>query len=105
MERVLSLPVVWSEDGGPTQPGRLDLTGDRLHFNGGSRSEPYSLDIALSRVESVRMARRPAERLGGRAALVVELRDGRRVSIASIDRVGTLLELAERLQQAIGLSP
>ncbi|MGD0714162.1 MAG: PH domain-containing protein [Gaiellaceae bacterium] len=105
MAGALSLPVVWSEDGGPTQPGRLDLTAERLHFDGGSRNEPYTRDIALSKIESVRIARRPVERLSGRSALVVELRDGRRVSIASLDRPGTLLEFAERLQQAIGLSP
>jgi len=100
----LSVPVVWSEDGGPPLPGRLDLTADSLHLSGGSRDEPRTRTVALAEVAAVRIARGAHERLIDRAALVVELRDGRRISIAGIDRPGTLHELAERLQRGARLS-
>jgi hypothetical protein len=104
MAGALSLPVVWSEDGGPASPGRLDLTADSLLFSGGSRDEPRTRTIALAEVAAVRIARGAGERLGERAALIVELRDGSRVSIADIHRPGTLHELAERLQRTVRLS-
>ncbi len=104
MAGALSLPIVWSEDGGPASPGRLDLTADSILLSGGSRDEPRTLTIALADVAAVRIARGADERLADRAALVVELRDGSRVSIADIHRPGTLHELAERLQRTVRLS-
>ena len=104
MAGALSLPVVWSEDGGPPLPGRLDLTADSLHLSGGSRDEPRTRTIALADVAAVRIARGAHERLTDRAALVIELRDGRRISVAGIDRPGSLHELAERLQRAVRFS-
>jgi len=85
-------------------PGRLDLTGDSLHLSGGSRDEPLTRTFALAEIAAVRIARGASERLIDRAALVVELHDGRRISITGIDRPGTLHELAERLQRAVRLS-
>jgi hypothetical protein len=104
MAGVLSVPVVWSEDGRPPLPGRLDLTAASLRLSGGSRDEPVTHTIALDEIVAVRIGRGAHERLAGRAALVVELRDGSRISIAGIDRPGTLHELAERLQRAAHLS-
>jgi len=104
MAGALSLPVVWSEDGGPSLPGRLDLTADSLHLSGGTRDEPRTRTIALAEVAAVRIARGAHERLTGRAVLVVELGQGGRIAIAGIDRPGTLHELAERLQRGARLS-
>lgn len=104
MAGALSLPVVWTENGGPALPGRLDLTAESLRLSGGSRDEPRTRTIAFADVAAVRIARAAHERMTDRAALVVELRDGTRISIAGIDRPGTLHELAERLQRAVHLS-
>ena len=104
MAEASSLPVVWSEDGGPASPGRLDVTADSLLLSGGSRDEPRTRAIPFAEIAAVRIGRGPGERLADRAALVIELLDGRRVSLADIHRPGTLHELAERLQRTVRLS-
>jgi hypothetical protein len=101
MRAPLSLSVVWSESGGRVVAGRLDVDGAGLALAGGSRREPVALEIPFAGLAAVRLGRRPEERLGGRATLVLALRDGRVVSIAGVATVGTLHELAERLQSAI----
>jgi len=104
MAGALSLPVVWSEDGDRPLAGRLDLSAESLVLSGGSRDEPRTHEIALTDIVAVRIGRGVHERLAGRAALVVELRSGSRISIAGVHRPGTLHELAERLQLAARLS-
>jgi hypothetical protein len=90
--------VLWSEDGGGTRPGRLDVFADRLLLAGGSRSEPTEREIAVAAIGLVRIGRLADDRLGGRATLVLELRDGGGVvRIAGFSPVGALHELAERL--------
>lgn len=89
--------MLWSEDGGTTRPGRLDVFGDRLLLAGGSRSEPADREIAVDAIRLVRIGRLAGDRLGGRATLVLELRDGDVVRIAGFSPVGALHELAERL--------
>lgn len=102
MEETFSLSVLWSEDGGPTRPGRLDLHGSGLILAGGSRLLPEEREIGLDEIGSMRIGRRGHERLAGRAALVLALHDGRDVVIASLSAAGTLRELAERLSTLLG---
>jgi hypothetical protein len=105
MGESLSLSVLWSEDGGPARPGRLDLSASALTLDGGSRREPLRREIALDEIGSARIGRLLHERLGGRAALLLALHDGGAVSIASLSAAGTLRELAERLWAHAGLAP
>jgi len=102
---MFSLSVLWSEDGGPARPGRLDVSTEGVTLAGGSRVEPCQREIALAEIDSVRIGRRQHERLSGRAAVVVALRDGSAVSIASLSAAGTLRELAERLWALVGTAP
>jgi hypothetical protein len=102
---MLSLSVLWSEDGGPPRPGRLDLSERGLTLAGGSRLTPERHEIGLGEIGSVRMGRRMAERLSGRAALVLALHDGRAFLITSLSAAGTLHELAERLWGLLGPRP
>lgn len=99
----LSFPVLWSESGGRAVPGRLDLCDDHFCLDGGSRDEPRSLDVSIAEIADVRIGRRDGERLGGRSALVVELRDGSTITIAGFDRPGALHELLDQLRAAAGL--
>ena len=80
------------------------MTAATLLLSGGSRDEPRTRTIAFREIAAVRIGRGANERLAGRAALVIELLDGSRVSIADIHRPGTLHELAERLQRTVRLS-
>jgi hypothetical protein len=102
---MLSLSVLWSEDGGPPRPGRLDVSAEVVTLAGGSRLEPRLREIPLGEIGSVRIGRGQHERLSGRAALVVALDDGSAVSIASLSAAGTLRELAERLWALVGTPP
>jgi hypothetical protein len=94
--------VLWSEDGGPPRPGRLDLSPATLTLAGGSRLQPEFLEIPVAAIEHVRIGRRPHERVGGRTAVLLALRDGAAVAVASLAATGTLHELAERLWVLLG---
>ncbi len=89
-------------NGGLARPGRLDLVADRLTLSGGSRVEPRLHEIPVDDVADVRIGRRPDERIGGRTTLVLELRDGRVVSVVGFSPVGAVHEVAERLWALIG---
>lgn len=102
---MLSLSVLWSEDGSPARPGRLDVSATGVTLAGGSRLQPEEREIPLQEIGSVRIGRRLHERLSGRAALVLALRNGGAVSIASLSAAGTLYEVAERLWALVGLPP
>jgi len=93
----LSIPVLWAVDGGPHVAGRLDLYGDRLHLDGGSRDDRRSREIGAGEILAVRIGREDEERIGGRAVLVVELRGGGAVSFTGFQTPGALHELGERL--------
>lgn len=102
MERPeLSLPVIWTEDGGPPLAGRIDLYTDRLHVDGGMRDARRTLDIPYGDVASVRLGRDGTERVGGRRTAVLALRAGGSLSFVGFDRPGTLLELVHRLEERI----
>jgi hypothetical protein len=98
MQPELSVPVIWVEDGGPPQAGRLDLYSDRLHLDGGYRENRQTRDVPLADVGAVRMGRAIGERINGRQAIVLALTGGATLSLAAFARPGTLLELAHRLE-------
>lgn len=85
--------VVWSENDGTPRAGRLELEGGYVRFVGSPMREVSYADIA-----DVRIDRRPKCRLAGRPTLVIESSSGDSIRVASLDRAGTLHELAERLQ-------
>ena len=101
MQPELSVPVIWVEDGAAPQAGRLDLFGDRLHFDGGIRERRKVRDIPFVDVASVRIGRTNGERINGRQSMVLALTGGATLSLAAFARPGTLLELAHRLEAFI----
>jgi hypothetical protein len=97
MRPELSLPVVWTEDGITMLPGRLELAGRLLRLVGGSHGAERAREVDLDEIASTHLGRSPAERIGGRLTLVVELRDGHSIRIAGFERPGAMRELADHL--------
>ena len=88
--------VVWRENGGPPQPGRLELEAHALRLEGGGDVRRLS----FAGMTQMRNGRLPDERLAGRPALVVESDEGDAIQIATVGEVGALFELAERIAGA-----
>lgn len=83
--------VAWVEDG--------------AHFVGSAKPRPRALCLEgrtngserLSMLPYRDIARIMVERAAGRTELALELRNARRIVISSLDKAGTVLELAEEL--------
>jgi hypothetical protein len=102
MDRAVSLPVVWTDDGAALHPGHLELDGRTLRLSGGTRGAERMHEIDVADIVSTRLARTGAERVGGRMTLVLELRRGGPIRIAGFERPGALRELADHLHVARG---
>jgi len=88
-----SYAVVWRENGGSTQPGKLQLETNGLRLEGGGEVR----ELSFADLAGMRIGRLPGERLAGRPALVVDRRDGDSIQVATVGEVGALFELAERI--------
>jgi hypothetical protein len=101
---VVCYAVVWSKPGGPVHAGRLEFDDASLRLSGASRSagEAMSLEVPYEALGELEIERRPSLRLGGRPTLVLSLRDGTRICLASLEGAGSLHELAERLEAVRG---
>jgi hypothetical protein len=95
-----SYGVVWREGALPLATGKLELRADALHLDGMAGGRPVSRDLAYDSLLTVRVGRSAAERIGGRASLLLERRSGLPIAIASVSQPGVVAELAERLADA-----
>src|SRR5947209_5761506 len=101
METGLSIPVIWTEDGGSPHAGRLDVRPDGLTFDGGSRGARRARAVDYTKIAAARIEREVGARINGRPAIVLHLRDGGTLSFVGFDRPGTLLELIHRIETSI----
>ena len=94
-----SYAVLWSEPEQPVRAGKLELEPNALRFEGarGGRTSRHVHRVFYEDIESVHVGRSVRERLAGRPALVVDLAVGGPLRIGSLEGVGVLTELAERL--------
>lgn len=94
-----SYAVLWSESSDGVEAGKLELEPTGLRFEGrrGDSGGPRVHRVFYEDIEGVHVGRRLAERLAGRPSLVLELAVGGPLRIGSLDRVGIVAELAERL--------
>jgi hypothetical protein len=92
-----SYGVVWREGTLPLASGKLELRAAALHLDGMAGGRPTSREIAYESLTTVRVGRSAAERIAGRASLVLERRSGLPIAIASVSQPGALAEIAERL--------
>jgi hypothetical protein len=91
--------VVWreGEKDEPLARGSLALFPRGVSLAGMTGLLPVGRTVRYADLAGIRVARAPAERIGGRPSLVLERRFGRPISIASVGEPGALTELAERL--------
>jgi len=89
--------AVW-QDGGPVMAGRILLGSSALTFEGAGSGRAASRRIAYSEIASSCLGRAAADRVGGRPALVIELRDGEKIRIATPE-FGALHEVEEVLKE------
>ncbi|HET7567777.1 MAG TPA: hypothetical protein VFJ91_07295 [Gaiellaceae bacterium] len=94
-----SYAVLWSEPAQPVRAGKLELepTGLRLEGSLGRRGGRQVHRVFYEDIESVHVGRGNGERLAGRPALVLDLAVGGPLRIGSVQGLGVLSELAERL--------
>lgn len=95
------MPVIWVQDGGPPQAGRVDLTAGGVHLDGGSREDRRTVDLRYSEIASVRIGRNGSDRINGQRAVVLGLHSGANVSFVALEQPGAVLELAHRLEARI----
>jgi hypothetical protein len=101
MQPELSIPVIWTEDNGSPSAGRLDVFGDRLHFEGGIRDARHARELDYADIAAARIGREIGDRINGRPAIVLGLEGGRTLSFVGFDRPGTLVELLHRIEQRL----
>ncbi|MGH2972409.1 MAG: hypothetical protein ACRDNM_01650 [Gaiellaceae bacterium] len=85
--------VLWSKGAGVPAIGRLELSAGLIRLG--------DTEVAYDEIATARIDRSPQVRLAGRPTLVLEHRDGSILRVASFDGVGSLHELAERLEAAV----
>ena len=95
--RRMTYAVVWSEDGGPPNPGSLEVADRHLVLAG--RAEP-GRHLSYDDLAEARLERLYADRLSGRPTLALTLRGGEVLRVASMEGGGTLHELADRIAAA-----
>ena len=78
--------------------GRILLDSSALTFEGAGPGREASRRIAYTEIASSRLGRAPADRVGGRPALVIELHDGETIRIATPE-FGALHEVDEILKE------
>jgi hypothetical protein len=93
----MTYAVVWSEDGGPPNAGSLEVADGHLLLAGRAES---GRRLAYGDLADARLERLYGKRLGGRPTLVLALRDGPVLRVASMEGGGALHELADRIAAA-----
>jgi hypothetical protein len=94
-----SYAVTWREERLPTFTGKLELGPTELRFEGGStRGRPSVQAVRYSDIVSVWIGRGREERVQGRPVLLLERRSGRVIRIVSLNGLGTIREIADRLE-------
>ncbi len=91
---VMSYAVLWSDNGGPTMAGKLELRERDLVLDG-ANGHGVRITLAFVDIASARIGRSPGERLQGRPVLVLDDATGRRLRVATLSGVGALHEVAD----------
>jgi hypothetical protein len=98
-----SYAVIWREASGPLCAGELELGASRLRLEGASRSgSRQARTLHLADIASVRIGHARAERLDGRASVVIETYHHELVFVASAMGIALNHEIVDQLRRALG---
>jgi hypothetical protein len=98
-----SYAVLWREGKGPIYAGKVELSARGLKFEGSCHDRlRASRAIGYEDLAGLSLTRAPQERIYGKLTLMLELREGGVVEIASVNGFGVVRELEERIA---GLAP
>lgn len=89
--------AMWQEADGVSMAGQIRLDASALSFEGAVGGRLVSRRIACDAIASSRLGRGAVDRVGGLAALVIELNSGETIRVATLE-LGALHELAEALK-------
>lgn len=90
----MSYAVLWSQGDGPTMAGKLELADDAILLEG-QNGRVVHVSLPLAAVASARIGRTGVERLHGRPVLLIDMRCGQRIRVATLAGAGALHELAD----------
>lgn len=97
-----SYAVLWRVGQGPSYAGKVDLGGRELTLEGSCHGRhPSSRTIQYDDLAGLSTTLAPAECLYGQLTLVLELREGEAVEIASVNGVEILREIRNRISAAV----
>jgi len=102
----MSYAIVWSENDQPEHAGRLDLTGSGvLLWGNGLGPAEARRELRYDELMEVYLERSSPAKLPWEPALVLVTREADRVAIGSLEGLGALHELAERVAFSRGNPP
>lgn len=94
--------VLWRIGHGPTYAGTVKLDGRELILEGSCHGRhPSSRTIRYDDLAGLSTTLAPAECLYGQLTLVLELREGDAVDVASMNGVEILREIRDRISAAV----
>ena len=98
----MSYAIVWRENEGADYSGRLELQVDRIVLSGSKAGSRATRELSYDDLVAAAFERRSSGRATTQPTLVLSTYDESRIEIASLDGLGALHELAERVGCARG---
>lgn len=98
----MSYAIVWRESEGAEYSGRLELQADRIVLSGSKAGSRTTREVPYDDLAAAALERRSSGRATTRPTLILSTSDESRLEIASLDGLGALHELAERIEGARG---
>jgi hypothetical protein len=98
--------VLWRDGEGAIYAGSVELGRHELTLRGSSHGRhPSSKTIQYGELAGLTLTHAPAKCLYGRQTLVLELREGGAVNVASLNGVELLREMRDRISAAVPYLP
>jgi hypothetical protein len=101
-----SKAVLWRDEEGPIYAGSVELGGQGFTLKGSAHGrDSSSRTIRYKDLAGLSLTHAPAECLYGRLTLILELREGAAVDVASLNGIELLREMRDRIAAAVPYLP